>query len=59
MIELHPGPEDRPAAEAPQLLPQADVVAITGMTLLNNTFESLVTLPATMRSSCSWAHPLP
>jgi hypothetical protein len=45
ILELHPGPLDRPASEAPDLLPQADVVAITGMTLLNGTFETLVTLP--------------
>ncbi len=45
VLELHPGPSDRPATEAPHLLPQADVVAITGMTLLNGTFESLAALP--------------
>ena len=45
VLELHPGQADLPASEAPMLLPQADMVAITGMTLLNGTFEALVRLP--------------
>jgi uncharacterized protein (DUF4213/DUF364 family) len=44
VLELNPGPGDLPADQAPAVIPQADVVAITGMTLLNGTFEGLVTL---------------
>ncbi len=44
VLELNPGPEDVPASRAPELIPQADVVAITGMTLVNHTFEGLVSL---------------
>jgi uncharacterized protein (DUF4213/DUF364 family) len=42
VLELNPGPGDLPASHAPQVIPQADVVAITGMTLVNHTFEELV-----------------
>jgi uncharacterized protein (DUF4213/DUF364 family) len=42
VLELDPGPEDEPASRASELIPQADVVAITGMTLLNRTFEALI-----------------
>lgn len=44
VLELHPGPTDLPAAEAPRVLPRADVVAITGMSLVNGTFEELAGL---------------
>ncbi|MCU0501849.1 MAG: DUF364 domain-containing protein [Anaerolineae bacterium] len=44
VLELAPGPGDLPAAHAPEIIPQADVVAITGMTLVNGTFESLAAL---------------
>lgn len=44
VLELNPGPTDLPAALAPELLPQADVVAITGMSLVNGTFEGLAAL---------------
>ena len=44
VLELNPGPTDVPAALAPELLPQADVVAITGMSLVNGTFEGLAAL---------------
>jgi uncharacterized protein len=45
VLELNPGPDDMPADWAPEIIPQADVVAITGMTLINGTFESLAALP--------------
>ncbi|MEJ5197648.1 MAG: DUF364 domain-containing protein [Anaerolineae bacterium] len=44
VLELNPGPDDLPAHMAPQIIPQADVVAITGMTLVNGTFEDLAAL---------------
>jgi hypothetical protein len=45
VLELNPGPGDLPADRAPEVIPQADVVAITGMTLINGTFEALAALP--------------
>jgi len=44
VLEQDPGPEDLPAAAAPQVLPGADVVAITGMTISNHTLEGLLDL---------------
>ena len=44
VLEQHPQGEDLPADAAPDVLPQADVVAITGMTLINRTFEELMVL---------------
>ncbi len=45
VLELNPGPGDLPAEQAPEVIPQADVVAITGMSLVNGTFEALIVLP--------------
>jgi len=45
VLELQPGPGDLPAEAAAEVIPQADVVAITGMTLINGTFEALAILP--------------
>jgi uncharacterized protein (DUF4213/DUF364 family) len=44
VLELEPQAGDLPAARAPDVLPKADVVAITGQTLVNCTFEGLVAL---------------
>jgi uncharacterized protein (DUF4213/DUF364 family) len=44
VLELRPGPGDLPADQARVVLPQADVVALTGTSLLNHTFEDLLAL---------------
>ena len=44
VLEFVPLDDDLPASAAPQIIPQADVVAITGMTLHNGTLEALLAL---------------
>jgi uncharacterized protein (DUF4213/DUF364 family) len=44
VLEQDPGPDDLPAEAAPEVLPGADVVAITGMTISNHTLEGLLSL---------------
>lgn len=44
VLELRPHGADLPAEAAPQVIPQADVLAITAMTLLNGTFDGLMAL---------------
>lgn len=44
VLELHPDSEDVAAEMAPELVPQADIVAITGSALVNGTIESLLAL---------------
>lgn len=44
VLELRPGPGDLPADQADLVLPQADVVALTGTSLLNHTFDDLLAL---------------
>ena len=46
ILELNPHPGDLPAEAAPQVLGSAEVAAITGMTILNHTFEQLLPLVA-------------
>jgi uncharacterized protein (DUF4213/DUF364 family) len=42
VLELRPREEDVPAESASQIIPQADVLAITGTALINRTFEELM-----------------
>jgi uncharacterized protein len=44
VLELNPREGDLPAAQAPRVVPRADVVAITASTLVNGTLESLLDL---------------
>jgi hypothetical protein len=44
VLELRPGPGDLPANQAAEVLPQADVVALTGTSLVNHTFDDLMGL---------------
>lgn len=44
VLELRPSEGDLPASMMAEVLPQADVVALTGTSLLNHTFEDLITL---------------
>jgi uncharacterized protein (DUF4213/DUF364 family) len=44
VLELHPRPGDLSAERAAEVLPQADVVALTGTSLINHTFDALIAL---------------
>ena len=44
VVEQHPRPGDLSADRAAEVLPQADVVALTGTSLINHTFDDLVRL---------------
>ncbi len=44
VLEKRPGADDFPAEAAPDLVPQADILAITGTTLINHTLEGLLAL---------------
>ncbi len=46
VLEKRPRPGDFPAEAAPDLIPAADIVAITGMTILNHTMDDLLVLCA-------------
>jgi hypothetical protein len=44
VLELHPQPGDAPAEEAEAIVPQADIVAITGSAFINHSLEGLLGL---------------
>lgn len=44
VLEQNPQDGDLPASAAAEIIPQADVLAITAMTLLNGTFDDLIAL---------------
>jgi hypothetical protein len=44
VLELRPQPGDLPAVQAPAVLPQADVVAMSATTLINHTLDQLLAL---------------
>ncbi len=44
VMELHPRPEDHVAQDAERFLPQSDIVAISGTTLINHTLTGLLRL---------------
>ena len=44
VLEKRPGEGDLPAEAASEIIPQANVVAITGTSLINHTFEELIEL---------------
>ncbi len=44
VLELKPRPGDTPSEQAAEIIPQADVLAITSSTLINGTFEQLFAL---------------
>jgi len=44
VLELEPRGDDLPADRAPGIIPQADVLAITSLTLLNHTLDDLLAL---------------
>jgi len=44
ILEQNPGADDLPAESAPIILPQAEVIAITGMTIVNHTLGELLEL---------------
>jgi uncharacterized protein (DUF4213/DUF364 family) len=46
VLELDPRPGDLPAGRAVEVLPQADVVALTGTSIINHTFDDLAQLCA-------------
>jgi uncharacterized protein (DUF4213/DUF364 family) len=52
ILEKDPGPDDLPAQAAYEVIPHADVVAITSMTVINHTLDELINLCNPRRSLC-------
>jgi uncharacterized protein (DUF4213/DUF364 family) len=44
VLELRPQPGDVPAERAAELIPRADIVVLSGTTLINHTFDALIEL---------------
>jgi hypothetical protein len=44
VLDEHPVGDDLPADAAPQIVPEAEIIAITGMALINHTLEDLLKL---------------
>jgi uncharacterized protein (DUF4213/DUF364 family) len=44
VLELDPGPGEYPASAAPEIVPGADIAAITGSAIVNGTLEPLLSL---------------
>lgn len=44
VLEQHPSGGDYPATSAQEIIPRADIVALTATTLTNHTFDSLISL---------------
>jgi uncharacterized protein len=44
VLELNPKEGDLPASAAPEIIPQADILAITSTTLINHTFDGIFNL---------------
>jgi uncharacterized protein (DUF4213/DUF364 family) len=44
VLELEPGPGEYPASAAPEIVPGADIAAITGSAIVNGTLEPLLSL---------------
>ena len=42
ILELDPGPDELPPASAADVIPKADIVALTGTSLVNKTFDELM-----------------